>query len=83
MLSAALCHLSGVRKRIVVTGRPSAGCHPVDVSLIVTGPEAGWAELQFSVLAECEHSDCHITAEQFGKVCNNIENCGVNIYTTA
>ena len=83
MLSKALCHLSGVSERSVVTGRPNAGCHLVDVSLIVIGPEAGWAKLQFNVSTECEHSDCHITAEQFGKVCKNIENCGVNIYTTA
>ena len=70
-LSETLHHLSSVCGRIVVTGRPNAGFHLTDVTVIVMCPEAGWAELQFNVVAECEHTNCHVTTEQSGKFCKN------------
>ena len=72
MLPEALCHLSSVCGRSVVTGRPNAGCHFIDLSWIVIGPESGWAKLQFNVTAECEHSNCDITTEQFNDFCKNV-----------
>ena len=56
----------------MVTSILNASGHLIDVRLIIVRPEAGWAELQFNVATECEHANCHVTTEQFGKVCKNV-----------
>ena len=72
VLSEALHHLSSICERSVVTSRLNAVGHLIDVIWIVIGSEADWAELQFNVTAECEHANCHVTTEEFGKVCKNV-----------